>query len=190
MIGKTKFFVLMGLLCGLLMAPAAFSAEKKSTLKDAEGKTYYTVVNIWYENPAEIASTNYHKGQLLPINTQVKIGSARKSGITFTDDNNITYTIQIVRKHTPIPAEEVFKRYFSEAKMDLGKFNANERENIEAGTIVEGMSKAAVLAAYGYPPTHMTPSLENNPWKYWINRFVNFHVFFNKDGKVDRIGDE
>ena len=114
--GKIKFFVLMGVLCALFMAPAASSAGKKSILKEAEGKTYYTAVNIWYEDPAEIMSTNYHRGQLLPINTQVKISVMRKSGITFTDDNNIAYAIQIIRKHTPISAEEVFKRYFSEAK--------------------------------------------------------------------------
>ena len=187
---RKKFFVVLGVLCALLMAPAASFAGKKSTLKEAEGKTYYTAVNIWYEDPSEIPSTNYHKGQLLPINTHVKIDAARSSGITFTDDNNIKYAIQIVRKHTPIPAEEIFKRYFAEAKINLGKFNGNERKSIETGTIAVGMSKDAVIAAYGYPPAHMTPSLESNQWKYWKNRFVNFLVFFNQDGKVIRIADE
>lgn len=189
MIRKMKLFVLVSVLCALFMAPAASFAEKKSNLKEAEGKTYYTAVNIWYEDPAQIMSTNYHRGQLLPINTQVKIGAIRKTGITFTDDNNITYTIQIVRKHTTSPVDGVFKNYLSESKVNLGRFSGDERKNIEAGTIAVGMSRDAVLAAYGYPPAHMTPSLEGNQWKYWKDRFRNFFVFF-KDGKVVRMGDE
>jgi len=191
MIGKMKFFVWMGALGALLMVSRASFAANGSALKEAEGKTYYTAVNIWYEDPKEIPSTNYHKGQLLPINTQVKIGTMRKNSFTFTDGDNVEYTIQIVRKHTPIPNEELFNRYFSRTKIDLGqffgKFNKDELKNIEAGTIAVGMSKRAVIAAYGYPPSHMTPSLEKNPWKYWESRFSNFYVFF-KDGKVSRVG--
>ncbi len=187
--GKMKL-VLTGVFCALFMAPVVSFAGKKAAITEAEGKTYYTAVSIWYEDPAEIMSTNYHRGRLLPINTQVKIGTIRKSGITFTDDNNIAYTIQIVRKHTPSPLEEVFKNYFSESKISLIRFNAEERKNIEAGTIAAGMSKDAVIAAYGYPPVHMTPSLQGNQWKYWKDRFRNFFVAFNKDGRVISIGDE
>ena len=123
----------------------------------------------------------------MPINTQVEIGTIRKNSFTFTDSDHIKYTIQIVRKYTPIPNEELFKRYFSQAKIDLGKFNKDELTNIEAGTIAAGMSKEAVIAAYGYPPLHTTPSLDRNPWKYWEGTFTNFYVFFSKDDKVIRI---
>jgi hypothetical protein len=190
MVRRIELLVLLGVFCGFLMVPTASFAEKKSALKDAEGMTYYTAVNIWFEDPKEIPSTNYHKGVILPINSQVTINSVRKNTITFTDENKIPYTIQIVRKHTPIPNEEIFKRYFSEAKVDLGKFSDEERKNILTGTIAVGMSKDAVIAAYGYPPPHVTPSLEGNLWKYWESRFGNFTVMFNKDGKVLHVLDK
>lgn len=190
MIKQVKFFMLISMVCSLFMVPRASFADKKIDLKEAEGKIYYTAVNIWYEDPAKIPSTNYHKGQILPVNTQVTIGTIRKSRITFSDGNNVKYAIEIVSKHTPIPLERVFKNYFSEKQFDLNSLNGEERKNVEVGIISEGMSKAAVIVAYGYPPAHMTPSLDRNPWKYWKDRFRNFYVFFNKDGKVARIGDE
>ncbi|MBF0384416.1 MAG: hypothetical protein HQL27_00955 [Candidatus Omnitrophica bacterium] len=193
MVWKVKFFLLMGVLCALFMAPEASFAgktEAQKALKEAEGKIYYTAVNIWYEDPKDILSTNYHKGRLLPINTQVKIGTIRKSGITFTDNDNMAYMIKIVIKHTPNTLEDVFNNYFSESQISLLSLNGEEKRNVEAGTIGVGMSKKAVIAAYGYPPAHMTPSLESNQWKYWKDRFRNFFVFFNNEGNVIRIGRE
>ena len=32
------------------------------------------------------------------------------------------------------------------------------------------MSKDAVLMAYGYPPDHKTPKLEDDTWSYWLGR--------------------
>jgi outer membrane protein assembly factor BamE (lipoprotein component of BamABCDE complex) len=47
-----------------------------------------------------------------------------------------------------------------------------------------GMTKNGVRAALGYPATHRTPSLENQTWIYWTNRFQNYYVRFDKNGKV------
>jgi len=52
------------------------------------------------------------------------------------------------------------------------------------------MSREAVIISYGYPPAHQTPSLESNKWKYWKSRGTNFFVYFDKDGKVSKIGNE
>ncbi len=38
----------------------------------AEGQ-YYTKINIWYEKPSKIMSTNYHKGAMIPVGTEVEI---------------------------------------------------------------------------------------------------------------------
>jgi hypothetical protein len=50
------------------------------------------------------------------------------------------------------------------------------------------MSKKAVLAAIGYPPQHVTPSLEGNDWTYWSNLFNRFVIHFKND-KVEDIVD-
>jgi len=48
---------------------------------------------------------------------------------------------------------------------------AKEIEAIKTGSLCVGMSKAAVVVAYGYPPEHVTPSLDNDVWTYWMDRF-------------------
>ena len=54
---------------------------------DIKGK-FYTQVNMWEEN-SKIISTNYSKGLLIPVNTEVIIISHRES---------IPILLQILRK--------------------------------------------------------------------------------------------
>jgi hypothetical protein len=189
MIQKFKVFACLTFACALLIPALACYAANEGA-DSPVNKTYYTAVNIWFEDAAEIATTNYHKGQIIPVNTKVVITKYGNSGFSFTDQKGIEYSVLYVKKHSVLPVKEIFDRYFSEQKVPLGRFTQEERENIEAGTILEGMSKEAMLVSYGYPPAHQTPSLESNQWKYWGGRMISFFVYFNKDGKVSRIGNE
>lgn len=65
----------------------------------------------------------------------------------------------------------------------MSAFTDMERTPILEGQVENGMSKAAVLRAMGYPPKHQTPSLTGNEWTYWRNRVASFVVRF-RDGKV------
>ena len=62
-----------------------------------------------------------------------------------------------------------------------GQYNLEEQKNIKNGTVAAGMRKDAVLAAYGYPPSHMTPSLEADTWHYWKDRYRRMIVHFKGD---------
>jgi hypothetical protein len=156
------------------------------------GKIYYTSVNIWYEKPDKIPSTNYHKGTKLPIGTKVKIISVGNRKIHFVPvDTTVPFTIVQQRKHTRIKLKELFDRYFS--KKDIleqeGYFHnlsENEKECVNNGTISPGMSKVAVIMAYGYPPSHKTPLLSSDLWHYWHSRFEIVDVYF-KNNKVYKI---
>ena len=170
-----------------MSAAVSFAATKEAD--NPVGKTYYTAVNIWFEKPEQIFSSNFHKGQFIPINTKVTITGYKNSGFTFTDNNDIAYKIVYVPKHSVLPIKEIFNQYFSKQEVSMSRFTEEERKNIETGTIAVGMSKEAVLAAYGYPLAHQTPSIKNNQWKYWKNRIVSFLVYFSKEGKVAKIGD-
>jgi hypothetical protein len=55
---------------------------------------------------------------------------------------------------------------------------------INKGVLVLGMSKPAVIVAYGYPPEHKTTSLKNNTWYYWTNRFRSKAINFDKNGRT------
>jgi len=167
-----------------------FAADMQ--LSEAVGKTVYTRANIWYEIktgslPVVIYSTNYHKGTMIPRGSKVKITRYDSRGIYFTDEKmKLDFYIEIVAKHTRESAPELFKLYFSANDPmafggEFGRFDGKEKENIKSGTVSEGMRKNAVLAAYGYPPSHMTPSLEANMWTYWENRFRKIVVTFSGD---------
>lgn len=151
------------------------------------GETYYTKCNIWYEDAAKPISVNYHKGAMIPVGTKVKIDACKGRKIKFTTDKAVTLTFVNDPKYSSISLQELFDRYFSKGDVwTFFKFNAKERANIEKGTIAVGMSKEAALAAYGYPPSHQTPNISSDTWKYWNSRFVNFLVIF-KDNRVSEI---
>lgn len=154
-----------------------------------QGKTYYTKVNIWYETPGRILSTNYHKGGRIPAGTEVKILNYGHGKITFFDAGTGVMTLWHARRHSRITLDELFNRHFSEENVRAagGKFEkmtGEEQKNIEAGVVANGMSKDAVVMAYGYPPSHRTPSVKVDRWIYWIGKHTTKIVNFNSEGRV------
>jgi len=160
-----------------------------------EGKTYFSRANIWYENPENIPSTNYHKGAILPVGTKVKIVRyGRKTGknrgknrIEFTVvDKGLICTLIQIQKHSTINLRAFFDRYFS-PKNPMARggvfhtFTKDEQKNIKNGTIAAIMHRDAVIMAYGYPPSHKTPVLSSDIWKYWLDRFRRLVVTFRDD---------
>ncbi len=168
------------IIAGSFIFSSAASAEE----------TYYTRMNIWYEKPQKILSTNYHKGAILPAGTEVVILKTGKK-IKFRDKAAGTeYRLVLVDDYTNLTKDEFFSRYFSKDNIlnsfEYRSFSAQEKENIKNGTIEKGMSKAAVLVAYGYPPTHRTPSTASNVWKFWTSRLLTDDVHFEND-RVSKI---
>ncbi len=185
---KKNYKVIISLVLMFVLALACSSLYAASF----SGKTYYTRTNIWYEKANDILSTNYHRGAILPIGTKVSIHNINNRRIQFTPDGS-TQMFAIIndKKTNTIGIEELFNRYFSTEPVEIGTgdyYQASEadRENIKSGTIALGMSKKAVLMAYGYPPTHRTPLLTSNIWYYWYARLHKVNVFF-KDDKVFKI---
>jgi len=189
------FLVIAFYACILISSTVLADNPETKTENTLAGKIYYTSVNIWYENPDKIPSTNYHKGTKLPIGTKVKIISVGSRKIQFVPvDTTVTFTIVQQRKHTRIKLNELFDRYFS--KKDIleqeGYFHnltEKEKECVNNGTISPGMSKVAVIMAYGYPPSHKTPLLSSDLWHYWHSRFemVDVHFKNNKLYKIESV---
>ena len=181
-----KYSISLVIIFVLALAFSSLYAESFS------GKTYYTRTNIWYENPNDILSTNYHRGAILPIGTKVSIHSISNRRIQFTPDGSAQmFTIINDKKTNTISIDDLFNRYFSVEAVQAGVgdyYQATEadRENIKKGTITLGMSRKAVLMAYGYPPTHRTPLLTSDIWYYWYARLHKVNVYF-KDDKVFKI---
>jgi hypothetical protein len=154
----------------------------------AVGGTYYTQFVIRYEKGTHL-TTNYRRGESIPVNTPVKLLTITSKTIEVEVNNSSQkLLVKNVEKHTGDGIYRAFDKLFAKKKINLSKFTALERSHIESGTIANGMSKDAVIVAIGYPPITETPNLDSNLWVYWSARFNKFNVHF-KNGKVSKIED-
>ena len=158
-----------------------------ATVKLNESGMYYTKANIWYESTEKILPM-YHKGDMLPVGTKVKILRCSNSRIKFITDDDREFILVNAVKYSTIGLKEFLDQYFSETNVlsENGPFYAFsqiEQENIKNGSITPGMSKEAVLMAYGYPPSHATHNISSNTWFYWKSKFKRLAVYF-QNGKL------
>ena len=84
-------------------------------------------------------------------------------------------------------AEQYIPLIASSSKKDLSIYSEIDQEGIKKGEALAGMSKEGVKTALGYPAVHQTPSLKNNSWMYWRNRWNTKVIEFDADGKVKKI---
>lgn len=150
------------------------------------GSQYYSQVTLQHEK-GKFRTTNYRRGILLGINTQVELLEATSRSIKVKlIKSGEELTIANSPKYTGDDIYQAFDKIFARQPLSLHKFSHLERQNIAAAKAGIGMSKDAVLAAIGYPPITKTPSLEASQWRYWSNRFNTFVVHFS-NGTVSRI---
>lgn len=144
--------------------------------------TYYTAHNIWFENPQRMYSTNYQKGAMIRAGTPVLALQKTSRDARFTDGTTgIAHRIQFVARHHPgVTAEAVWTRMFTTQPRPalVAGLSPGEIQAIDAGTVVQGMTKRAVLVAVGYPPESRTPSIMMSQWRYWRSRTNSYLVNF------------
>ena len=173
-------------LIALFAAAVLAGCAGKSPIPQTEGKTATTQINMW-SYKGELETTHYAVDTLIPVNSKVDILDTTSKTITFrVKDTGMEVTLVNKAKYTQMSIEGIYDRYFGDSNVNLSKFTKLERDAIESGRVVEGMSKDAVLVARGYPPAHQTPTLESNSWRYWQSRFDTIIVNFD-DGKVSSI---
>jgi len=156
------------------------SADAQTT-----GRQLYTACNIWYERPTKIYSTLYQKGAMIPAGTPVANVIRKRKYVVFTDaKTSTTYRIYWIRKHRPgISFAQFCQRLLTPKpfKQLTKGFTKQEIDAIKTGSVVNGMSKAAVLVSWGYPPEIRTPSIVASSWTYWKSRFDTVIVSFAND---------
>ena len=141
----------------------------------------FTQVTMWAEK-GRIIGTNYAVGELIPVNSKVKILEISSKVIVF-EYNGSKIKYEVYSKYTKVDSGAMLDRLFAKTKVDLSKFSSATKENVLNGVITKGMTKDTVLLARGYPPFHKTAGIKADRWTYWRNRWVTAVVTF-KDGKV------
>ncbi len=163
---------------------ASEKAKSKGTGANPPQKLYVQF-SFMYEKHVH-RTTNYRKGILVPVNTEVSLLKQTRKTIVVALPGGLELTIENIEPYSGETIEGILARTLSTNKVDLSSFSEMERKAIAAGEVSIGMSKKAVVTALGYPPKHKTPSLESNQWRYWRNRFGTFVVHF-EDDRVSRI---
>ena len=154
--------------------------------KEMNGKLYLSQ-NLWYEHPQKIYSVGYKAGAILPAGTEVNDIKVSRKAIYFKlADSAQQYRMLYQQKFSVLPAMQFADRLFTQKTLpELTKgFTPAERQFIKTGTLTKGLSKAAVLIGYGYPPAHRTPSTQGNLWRYWTNRWLTQQLAFNDKDKL------
>ena len=72
----------------------------------------------------------------------------------------------------------------------IARMTERDREGIEQGTVLNGMTRAGVRCALGPPPAHKNPSPETaDRWTYYKTSVDRLAVYFGPDGRVVRVRD-
>ncbi len=91
---------------------------------------------------------------------------------------------EVHERRLGVSVDEYEELILSSKPISLKGFSEVDLKGIKKGKAYKGMTKKGVMTALGYPAAHETPSLDDNQWKYWRNRFRTVVVEFNSKGRV------
>ena len=128
---------------------------------------------------------------ILPPNTQIIPINKRR---LFTKN----YSFQVVGQDMSVVFEFDAKRMgmdydqymeliCSPQPVSLKGLNKVDLTGVQKGKALIGMTKQGVMTALGYPAAHRTPSLDDNSWTYWRDRFRTMRVEFDQSGRVSKV---
>ncbi|MFH0944954.1 MAG: hypothetical protein V2A76_07125 [Planctomycetota bacterium] len=169
------------------------TATAAASALTAPAQRFYTTYNMWYAKVDSLSAINYKTGAFIPAGTEVTGINAvsrrfRKDAISFTTSSNgATFTVSFDPKFHPGKSIHDYRNMmFTNKTFDqlVEGLSQEEIDAIKVGSLRVGMSRKAVIIAYGYPPEHATPSLESSHWKYWMNRFEDKLIYFDETGRT------
>lgn len=163
----------------------------------ASGSVMYNKYNIHvhYKSPMDIKAhcanwTGPFPGhQIVPPNTPMTVKVWPRGLILKRTDNGETINLTFSSKFMNMDSATYIDTIFSPKKVSLAHFSTVDKKGIENGSVIKGMTKEGIKTALGYPAAHKTPSLDDNEWMYWTNRFGTFAVLFDQNGIVTGIRD-
>ncbi len=154
---------------------------------EARGR-YYTRYTCKFEKGKRLA-TNYWRGVLIPINTEVDlIGIKRDSFTLRIGHSSETVVFENVSKYTNRSVEQLLEEFLADEVTPIERYGDDMARFIRTGTVRLGMTKTQVLLTRGYPPAHSTSSLDLDNWQYWSSRFVVQTLVFDHEVLVQGRG--
>ncbi|MBT8363238.1 MAG: hypothetical protein KJP23_00935 [Deltaproteobacteria bacterium] len=178
----------------LVLIVQGCGGSSNNPLNSAATYKYYLKNNIHAQVGARDTKASYANWTdpgaghiIIPVNTPVEIGKFRKGLVikNMTDGRKIFFEFN--SRNMGMSVDEYIQLIASSTSVSLEKLSNIDRKGIKEGKVYAGMTKQGVRVALGYPAAHRTPSLEDNIWIYWQNRFQTKLVEFDHGGKVTQI---
>lgn len=145
------------------------------------GETYYTRFTLHFERKSWPA-TNYARGTLVPINSEVKLISMSGSVVKLLlVDEGAEVSFKNIKKYTETDLNGFAQLLLSSEPTAIGEYGEEIASYIREGELKLGMTKQQVVLTRGYPPKHVTDSLNQSRWVYWSSRFVKRTLVFDDD---------
>lgn len=155
-----------------------FPSIAPAQIQPAAGKDYFTRYTF-REEKNEYNTTNYARGNIVPINTPVKLISMSGSKMTVRRlDTNQEIKVENPDKFTKKSIPEIASLLLAAEKTPIDKLPEEVAAAVRNGDLRKGMTREVVLLTRGYPPAHETPSIEGDRWVYWSSRFVKQTIVF------------
>ena len=155
-----------------------FPSIAPAQVQPVAGKDYFTRYTF-REEKNEYNTTNYARGNIVPINTPVKLISMSGSKMTLRRlDNNQEIKVENADKFTKKSIPEIASLLLAAEKTPIEKLPEEVAAAVRNGDLRKGMTREVVLLTRGYPPAHETPSVEGDRWVYWSSRFVKQTIVF------------
>ncbi len=176
------------------------TSGKSSTQKSAEGIIYnrfnihyYKKSNARTGNIERIASyANYidpPNHRMIPYNTPLTIRIYKRGFTIFLPEADEEILFEYNRTNMDgMTVREYLDLITSIKKVDYSHFSPLDQQGIAKGQPLPGMSRDGIMVALGYPARHRTPSLDEDTWVYWKDRFRIMKIQFS-EGKVSEIID-
>jgi len=192
-----KFTSVWSLACVFILCLVLIPAHK-SALADSSkievGKTYYLKCNLHADpNNNKLSSVNYQLAdKVLKWGTLIKIKKISRGKVKFEASGEI-FTYEIHKRTKKITTvRDHLARFLTtdlnKLKIRVGSLSSADKKGIEDAMAMVGMSKQGVLIAIGYPPEFVVPDpMAASSWQYWRNRWGQFVVIFDQQGKVKDI---
>jgi hypothetical protein len=145
-----------------------------------------TLTNLHPDEPrSRLHAANFQQGGLIPVCSEVALLERTQERLVFSVNATGKRYEYYHHKAAGEPFADHLMRYFGTAcpRDQLAALDPRDREGVKQGAALPGMTKQGVVFALGYPPPHVTPSLEADRWIYWTNRFNRKVVVF-EGGRV------
>ena len=155
-----------------------FPSIAPAKVEPVAGRDYFTRYTF-REEKNEYKTTNYARGNVVPINTPVKLISMASSKMTLKRlDTGQEIKVENEDKFTKKSIPEIASILLAAVKTPIEKLPEEVASAVRNGDMRKGMTRELVLMTRGYPPAHETPSIDGDRWVYWSSRFVKQTIVF------------